>query len=60
MFGTIAAFELRYQLRSPVFWVGALLFFLMAFGATTSDRSRSAPAATCTSTRPSSSCRRWP
>jgi ABC-2 type transport system permease protein len=37
MFGTIAAFELRYQLRSPVFWVGALLFFLMAFGATTSD-----------------------
>lgn len=37
MFGKIAAFELRYQLRSPVFWVGALLFFLMAFGATTSE-----------------------
>jgi ABC-2 type transport system permease protein len=37
MFFKIAAFELRYQLRSPVFWVGALLFFLMAFGATTSD-----------------------
>lgn len=37
MFFRIAAFELRYQLRSPVFWVGALLFFLMAFGATTSE-----------------------
>ncbi len=37
MFVPIAAFELRYQLRSPVFWVSALLFFLMAFGATTSE-----------------------
>ncbi len=33
----IAAFEWRYQLKSPVFWVGCLLFFLMAFGATASD-----------------------
>ena len=33
----IAAFEWRYQLRSPVFWVGCLIFFLMAFGATASD-----------------------
>ncbi len=37
MFKAIVAFELRYQLRSPVFWVGAVLFFLMAFGATTSE-----------------------
>lgn len=37
MFAHVAAFEWRYQLRSPVFWVGALLFFLLAFGATTLD-----------------------
>ena len=37
MFKAIAAFELRYQLRSPVFWISAGLFFLLAFGATTSD-----------------------
>ncbi|PXA86397.1 aminopeptidase [Caulobacter sp. D4A] len=35
MFGKIAGFEYRYQLRSPVFWVVAVLFFLLAFGATT-------------------------
>jgi len=33
----IAAFEWRYQLRSPTFWVGCLIFFLLAFGATASD-----------------------
>lgn len=32
MFGKIASFELRYQLRSPVFWVVAVLFFLLTFG----------------------------
>ena len=37
MFRHIAAFEWRYQVRSPVFWVGCLIFFLLAFGATTSD-----------------------
>jgi aminopeptidase N len=37
MFRHIAAFEWRYQLKSPVFWVGCLLFFLLAFGATASD-----------------------
>ena len=37
MFKAIAAFELRYQLRSPVFWISAALFFLLAFGATTTD-----------------------
>jgi ABC-2 type transport system ATP-binding protein len=34
MFGKIAAFELRYQLRPPVFWVVAAIFFLLTFGAT--------------------------
>ena len=37
MFRSVAAFEWRYQLRSPAFWVGSLIFFLMAFGATASD-----------------------
>ncbi len=32
MFGKIASFELRYQLRNPVFWVVAITFFLLAFG----------------------------
>jgi aminopeptidase N len=40
MFRHIAAFELRYQLRSPVFWVGCLIFFLLTFGATTVDQIR--------------------
>ncbi len=35
MFASIAAFELRYQFRNPVFWVVATLFFLLTFGATT-------------------------
>lgn len=34
----VAAFEWRYQLKSPVLWVGWVLFFLFAFGATTSDQ----------------------
>ncbi|UUL83978.1 ABC transporter permease/M1 family aminopeptidase [Sphingomonas qomolangmaensis] len=38
MFARIAAFELRYQLGSPVFWVVAILFFLLTFGATTIDQ----------------------
>jgi ABC-2 type transport system permease protein len=33
----IAAFELRYQLRSPLFFIGFALFFLLAFGAMTVD-----------------------
>jgi ABC-2 type transport system permease protein len=37
MFGHIVAFEWRHQVRSPVFWVGCLIFFLLAFGATSSD-----------------------
>lgn len=38
MFASIAAFEWRYQLKSPVFWVGCLIFFLLTFGATTVDQ----------------------
>ena len=37
MFGKIAAFELKYQIRNPVFIVSALLFALLAFGNVTSD-----------------------
>ena len=37
MFRHIAAFEWRYQVRSPAFWVGCLIFLLLAFGATASD-----------------------
>jgi ABC-2 type transport system permease protein len=32
MFGKIAAFEFRYQLRQPAFWVIGILFALMSFG----------------------------
>jgi ABC-2 type transport system permease protein len=35
MFGKITRFELRYQLRNPVFWVVAILFFLLTFGSVT-------------------------
>jgi aminopeptidase N len=34
----VAAFEWRYQRRSPVFWVGCLIFFLLTFGATTIEQ----------------------
>ena len=30
-------FEIRYQIRQPVFYIGAVLFFLLAFGAVTTD-----------------------
>jgi hypothetical protein len=33
--GKIAAFEYRYQLKNPVFWVAGGLFFLLAFGSMT-------------------------
>jgi ABC-2 type transport system permease protein len=38
MFAGILGFEWRYQLRNPVFWVAAIIFFLLAFGATTVDQ----------------------
>ena len=37
MFAAVAGFELRYQLKNPVFWVAGLLFFLMTFGSVASD-----------------------
>lgn len=37
MFLPIVRFELRYQLRSPVFIIGAVLFFLLTFASVTID-----------------------
>ena len=33
----IFSFEVRYQLRQPLFWIAAIIFFLMTFGAVTTD-----------------------
>ncbi|TAD82132.1 MAG: aminopeptidase, partial [Sphingomonadales bacterium] len=33
----LAAFEIRYQLRNPVFWVSVAIFFLIGFGLSASD-----------------------
>jgi ABC-2 type transport system permease protein len=33
----ITAFELRYQLKNPVFWVAVAIFFLLGFGITASE-----------------------
>jgi ABC-type transport system involved in multi-copper enzyme maturation permease subunit len=33
----LAAFEIRYQLRNPVFWVSMAIFLLMGFGLSASD-----------------------
>jgi ABC-2 type transport system permease protein len=38
MLARIAAFELRYQLRSPLFIVAAAIFFLLTFGSVTIDQ----------------------
>ena len=40
MFFGITAFEVRYQLRNPVFWVAVAIFFLMGFGITASENVR--------------------
>ena len=37
MFGKIAAFEFRYQLRQPVFWVAVFFFALFNFALVASD-----------------------
>ncbi|MEE4316839.1 MAG: M1 family aminopeptidase [Erythrobacter sp.] len=34
---SLAAFEIRYQLRNPVFWVSVAIFFLIGFGISASD-----------------------
>jgi ABC-2 type transport system permease protein len=36
----ITGFEIRYQLRNPVFWVALAIFFLMGFGITASENVR--------------------
>ena len=33
----ITGFEVRYQLRNPVFWVAIAIFFLLGFGITASE-----------------------
>src|SRR6059058_1112849 len=33
----IIGFEIRYQLRNPVFWVATAIFFLLGFGLTASE-----------------------
>lgn len=38
MFAAIARFEIRYQLRNPVFWVVSILFFLLTFGSVTVEQ----------------------
>ena len=40
MFKSVAAFELRYQLKSPAFWVTFAIFLLLTFAATASDNVR--------------------
>jgi len=40
MFLKVAGFEFRYQLRQPIFWVGLILFSLLAFGSVASDNIR--------------------
>src|SRR5919107_2710045 len=37
MFLKIARFELRYQVKNPVFWVAAVMFLLMTFGSMASE-----------------------
>ncbi len=37
MLRSIFGFEVRYQMKSPVFWLSAAIFFLLAFGAATTD-----------------------
>ena len=37
MFTEIFRFELRYQLRQPLFWIAAFFFFLLSFLAVTTD-----------------------
>ena len=36
----ITGFEIRYQLKNPVFWVSIAIFFLLGFGITASENVR--------------------
>jgi ABC-type transport system involved in multi-copper enzyme maturation permease subunit len=38
MFAKIAAFEFRYQIRQPLFWIAFVLFFLLTFGSIVADQ----------------------
>jgi ABC-type transport system involved in multi-copper enzyme maturation permease subunit len=38
LFGEIAAFEFRQQLRSPLFWIATGIFFLITFGFMATDQ----------------------
>ena len=61
MFLKIAGFEFRYQTRNPVFWVAAILFLLLAFGAVARDVASCSAARTRATTavaKPSSQLRR--
>ncbi len=40
MFFGITRFEIRYQLKNPVFWVAIAVFFLLGFGLTASENVR--------------------
>ncbi len=40
MFGKIAGFEFRYQIRQPIFWIVMMVCFLMTFGSVTVDQIR--------------------
>ena len=43
---SLAAFEIRYQLKNPVFWVSVAIFFLLGFGiAASADVSIGTPGA---------------
>jgi hypothetical protein len=37
MFGKVAAFEFRYQVRQPVLYVTIIVFFLLSFGLIASE-----------------------
>ena len=37
MLGGIISFEIKYQLKNPVFWVSIAIFFLLGFGLTASE-----------------------
>ena len=38
MFAKIAAFEFRYQVKSPIFWIAIAIFFLLTFGFVATDQ----------------------
>ena len=43
MLAGIIGFEIRYQLKNPVFWVSAAIFFLLGFGLTASENVHGVP-----------------